>query len=134
MFCDEEEIRVSANQFSAQVRLQTARPDFFLVTEHYLAQDDVRAMLDPTDLENYARLDRRDRVMRAVNCFLSAKSGEAQSLLYDIFSWNALKAGMQSKRGFGVLVAGIYLRVLLLFRLEKVGRLSLGYLKRIMRK
>lgn len=126
--------RVSANQFSAKVRLQTARPDFFLVTEHYLAQEDVRGKLDRTDLENYARLDRRDRVMRAVNCFLSARSGEAKSLLHDIFSWDAWKAGMQTKRGFGVLVAGIYLRGLLLFRLEKVGRLTLGYLKQVMRK
>lgn len=126
--------RISANQFSAQVRLQTARPDFFLVTEHYLAQEDVRGMLNRIDLENYARLDRRDRVMRAVNCFLSARSGEAQSLLHDIFSWDAWKAGMQTKRGFGVLVAGIYLRVLLLFRLEKLGRLTLGYLKHVMRK
>lgn len=126
--------RISANQFSAKVRLQTARPDFFLVTEHYLAQDNVRGMLDRTDLENYARLDRRDRVMRAVNCFLSARSGEAKSLLHDIYSWDAWKAGMQTKRGFGVLVAEIYLRGLLLFRLEKLGRLTLGYLKRVMRK
>ena len=126
--------RVSANQFSAKVRLQTERADFFLVTEHYLAQEDVRGMLDHTDLENYARLDRRDRVMRAVNCFLSARLGEAKSLLHDIYSWDAWKAGMQTKRGLGVLVAGIYLRGLLLFRLEKTGRLTLGYLKRVMRK
>lgn len=126
--------RVSANQFSAQVRLQTERPDFFLVTEHYLAQEDVRRMLNPTDLANYARLDRRDRVMRAVNCFLTARAGEAKSLLHDTFSWDAWKAGMQTKRGLGVLVAGIYLRGLLLFGLEKTGRLTLGYLRRVMRK
>lgn len=126
--------RISASQFSAQVRLQTARPDFFLVTEHYLAQEEVRRILSPNDLENYARLDRRDRVMRAVNCFLSERAGEAQSLLHDIFSRDAWRAGIQTKRGFGVLVAGIYLRGLLRFGLEGTGRLTLGYLKRIMRK
>ncbi len=41
---------------------------------------------------------------------------------------------MQTKRGFGVLIAGIYLRGLLLFRLEKVGQLTLGYLKRVLHK
>lgn len=126
--------RISNSQWSAKVRLATERADFFLVAEYYLAKDDVGGMLDRTDLENYERLDRRDRVMRAVNCFLSARSGEAKSLLHDIYSWDAWKAGIQTKRGFGVLVVGIYLRGVLLFRLEKVGRLTLGYLKRVMRK
>lgn len=126
--------RVSANQFSANVRLQTDRPDFFLVTEHYLAQESVRGMLDHADLENYARLDRRDRVMRAVNCFLSMKSGEVKSLLHDIYSWAAWKAAIQTKRGFGVLVVGLSLQGFLMFRLEKIGQLTLGYLKRVMRK
>jgi glycosyltransferase involved in cell wall biosynthesis len=126
--------RISANQGSAKVRLQTTRHDFFLVAEHYLALDDVRRMLSRTDLENYARLNRRDRVMRAVNCLLSSKSLEAHNLLKDIYSWQAWKAALQTKRGFGVLIAGIYLRLLLLFRMEKIGQFTLGYLKRAMRR
>lgn len=126
--------RISANQFSAKVRLQTERPDFFLVTEHYLAQEIVRKVLDQQDLENYARLNRRDRVMRALNFILSGSAKGARSLLYDIFSWDALKAGLQTKRGLGVLVAGIYLKMLLLLEQVKFGQLTLGCLKRVLRK
>jgi glycosyltransferase involved in cell wall biosynthesis len=126
--------RISANQFSAKVRLQTERSDFFLVTEHYLDQEIVRKILGKYDLENYARLNRRDRVMRAVNFILSGNAEGARSLLYDIFSWDALKAGLQTKRGLGVLVAGIYSKMLLLFEQVKFGQLTLGYLKRVLRK
>lgn len=126
--------RISDHQFSARVRLQTDRPDFFLVIEHYLTQAPVSAMLDKADFEHFNRLDRRDRVMRAVNLFLDFRSDEARSLVDDIFSWDAIKAGLQTKRGLGVLIAGVYIRSLLLLRLESVGRITLGYLKRVMRK
>lgn len=126
--------RISENQFSAQVRLQTARPDFFLVTEHYLDDEDVRLALDRTDLDNYVRLDRRDRVMRAVNSFIALKYSDARNLLHDIFSWDALVAGVQTKRGLGVLLAGTYMRGLLFLKLEGFGRVTLGYLKRVLHK
>ncbi|MDA7561671.1 glycosyltransferase [Alphaproteobacteria bacterium] len=126
--------RVDDNQFSAKVRSQTERADFFLVTEYYLEEQEVQDILDSTDLENYERLDRQNRVLRAVNCFLSAKPVDAKTLLDDFFTYRAWKAGMQTKRGFGVLIAGLYMRVLLFFGLEKTGRFTLRYLKRVMRK
>lgn len=126
--------RISNNQFSAKVRSQTERADFFLVIDHYLEKKEVQDILNSADLENYERLDRRNRVGRAVNCFLSAKPIDARVLLSDLFTYRAWKAGMQSKRGFGVLVAGLYMRALLFFGLEKTGRFTLRYLKRIMRK
>ena len=126
--------RVGSNQFSAKVRVQIERADFFLVTEYYLEQRSVRKILNGIDIANYACLDRRDRVMRAVNCFLNGRFEDSQNLLYDACSWQAWKAGMLSKRGFGVLVAGVYLKLLLILRLEATGRLTLVFLRRIMRK
>lgn len=126
--------RISSYQYSAKVRSKTERSDFFLVMDHYLDQDDVLNMLNCDDIENYARLDRRDRIMRAVNLFLNSHYEEAKSLLHDTFSWKAWKAGLQSKRGFGVLIVGIYLRGLLQFRLEKTGQLTLSFFRRVLRR
>lgn len=126
--------RVGAGQFSANVRLQTGRADFFRVTDFYLAQNDVRSLLDGGDLQHYAWLERRDRVMRAVNLFLTGMVGEAGGLLKDIYSWDTFKAAMQSKRGLGVLAAGVYMRLLLLLKLNKLGQSSLGLMKRVMKK
>ena len=47
------------------VRLQTERADFFLVMDHYLADNAVCQLLSVKDLRNFERLERRDRVMRA---------------------------------------------------------------------
>ena len=126
--------RIGENQYSANVRSSTNRADFFLVIEHYLKQEEVQAFLTVSDFENYKRLDRRDKVVRAVNCVLHAKPSDAEHLLHDLFSYEAWRAGIQTKRGFGVLLVGLYLRGLLLFRMEKIGQYPLRYLKRLMRK
>lgn len=126
--------RISDNQFSAKVRLQTERPDFFLVTDYYLAKEEVQGILNRADLENYERLKRRDRVMRAVNCFISAKPVEAKNLLGDLFTYQAWKGGMKTKHGFAMLIAMIYMRALLFFGLEKTGQFTLRYIKRVMRR
>ncbi len=126
--------RISSSQFSAGVRLQTERADFFRVIDHYLGQSDVRALLEKRDIQNYAELERRDSVMRAINLFLMGKTGEVRALLGDINSWDALGSAMQSKRGVGVLVATIYLRILLLLRLNKFGQITLIFMKQAMGK
>lgn len=126
--------RISASQFSAKVRLQTERPDFFLVIDHYLKLPTVSALLDGSDHENYARLDRRDRVMRAVNWVIAGNPGNARPLLEDICSKRALVAAISTKRGLGVLMAGIYLKLILLLNLQKLGQISLARLKRTLRK
>ncbi len=126
--------RISSSQFSAGVRLQTERADFFRVIDHYLGQSDVRALLENRDIQNYAALERRDSVMRAINLFLMGETGEVRALLGDMNAWDALRSAMQSKRGAGVLVAAIYLRILLLLSLKKFGQITLIFMKRAMGK
>lgn len=126
--------RISAHQFSAKVRLQTERPDFFLVTEYYLAKASIRTLLEEHDFENYQRLDRRDRVMRAVNWVLLGNLEKVSPLLEDIISMSALKAALQTRRGLGVFIAGVYLKLVVSMKLESLGYITLSYLKRVLRK
>lgn len=126
--------RVSSSQFSSQVRMNTERADFFLVVDHYLEQNNVRQMLNLNDMENYRLLERRDRVMRVVNSFIYDEADKVKHLLYDAFSLSSLRAGFKSKRGLGLLIASIYLKLLLLLRLKQFGKLTLEYLKFLMRK
>lgn len=126
--------RISNNQFSAGVRLGTGRPDFFLVIDYYLAQKSVRALLDAPDFNNYKLLDRRDRIMRATNLFITGDLKQANELVYDIFTRNALSAAFKSKRGAFVLLVGMYVKLLTLLKLNKIGKISLMYLKQMTRK
>lgn len=126
--------RIGNAQWTARIRKETARSAFFLVVDHYLAQERVRRLLDQDDLRNYARLERRDSVMRAINLYLTGQHKEARGLLVGIFSWDAIKAALLTKRGFEVLAAGIYLRMLFLLGADRIGQASLGFIKQAMRK
>jgi len=126
--------RISDSQYSARVRLGTERADFFLVIDHYLAQEQVRALLDQTDFDNYRRLERRDRVMRAANLFITGRPTQANGLVQDIFSWDALASAVHSKRGAFVLLIGVYVKLLILLNLNKIGKTSLAYIKQVTRK
>lgn len=126
--------RISNSQWSAKVRLGTERADFFLVTDHYLAQQPVRALLDATDLGNYRLLERRDRVMRAANLLITGHPEQASELVHDILSRDALMAALKSKRGALVFLLGVYVRLLTLLGLHRIGRSSLSYMKQVARK
>jgi glycosyltransferase involved in cell wall biosynthesis len=126
--------RISKSQWSAKVRLGTERADFFLVTDYYLAQEPVRALLDDTDLSNYRWLERRDRVMRAANLFITGYPEQASELVHDVLSLDALMAALKSKRGAFVLLLGAYVKLLALLRLNRIGRSSLSYMKQVARK
>lgn len=126
--------RISNNQWSAKVRLGTERADFFLVTDYYLAQESVRASLDAADLSNFRCLDRRDRVMRATNLFITGYPKQANELVHDVFSRDALMAVLRSKRGAFVLLLGVYVKLLALLGLNRIGKLSLSYMKQVARK
>lgn len=126
--------RISRNQWSAQVRLGTERADFFLVTDYYLAQEPVQALLDDNDLRNYRWLERRDRVMRAINLYIMDHPQQASSLLHDVYSWNALEGALKTKRGAFVLLAGAYIKLLVFIGLHKTGKASLTLMKRLWRK
>lgn len=126
--------RISNSQGSAGLRLETERADFFLVTDYYLAQETVGSRLEAADLRNYRWLERRDRLMRAVNLFIIDHPGQAIALLHDIFSWDALRAAFETRRGRFVLLAGVYLRLLAFMGLNKIGKASLRYMKRLSHK
>jgi glycosyltransferase involved in cell wall biosynthesis len=123
--------RISNNQFSSRVRMETEAGIIFKIIDHYLEQVQVQAMLNTKDLLNYKWLERRDRVGRAVNLFLMDRYQEAVQLLDDLYTWDALRAAFQSKRGIFVLIVGAYVRLLAALGLNKFGKLSLTYLKQV---
>lgn len=126
--------RISSRQWSAQVRLRTERADFFLVTDHYLAQESVCALLGATDLNNYKRLGRADRVIRAINLFITGYPKQAKKLVHDVFSWDAFAAAYGSKRARLALFGGVYVNLMVTLRLNKIGQASLVYVKQAIRK
>lgn len=126
--------RISSSQWSANVRLDTRRAAFFTVMDYYLAQPDVCKLVTAEDMVNYGRLERRDQVMRAANALLRGEPQLAQELFPNVFSRDALKAALQTKRGLGVFLLGLYLKVMLGLRLDGLARISLVHLKRISKK
>jgi len=126
--------RISSSQWSANVRLDTRRAAFFDVIDYYLAQQSVRHMLSAEDIVNYERLERRDQVMRATNALLQDQPGQAMELCPDIFSLDALKAALQTRRGLAVFFLGLYLKIMLSLRWPRAAKASLSYLKRMANK
>lgn len=122
--------RISGNQFSSRVRMGTERADFFLVIDYYLEQEPIRVLLASDDLRNYRWLERRDRVMRATNLFITCHPKQANELLNDIFSRDAISSALLTKRGMFVFAMGGYTRLLAALRWNKVGKVSLKYIKR----
>jgi glycosyltransferase involved in cell wall biosynthesis len=123
--------RIGQSQWSARVRMSTSRGTLFRIVDHYLEDLSTREMLSSQDWKNYELLDRRDRVGRAVNLFLAGEPENAYRLCHDIFSWDALAAALQTRRGFLVLALGAYLKFLAFSRLNKLGKASLIYMKRM---
>lgn len=126
--------RVSDAQYSAKVRYQTERADFFRVMDHYLEQNDVRATVTGADLDSYQKLIRRDIVMRAANLFLMSDFSRAAQLLKGFFKPDMLVGAMQDKRGLGVFLLGAYLKVVNVPGLRSCGQAPLKQLKLALRK
>lgn len=126
--------RISSRQFSATVRLDTKRADFFRVIDHYLQQDEVRKLIGQRDVKNYARLDRRDRVMRAVNALLKDQPDEAMRLCYDVLSPDAVTAALQTRRGLMTLALGLYVKIAITLGLTRFAKKSLTYLRGVANK
>jgi len=122
--------RISTAQFSARVRLETGKGIIFRIIDHYLEQESVKALMGAQDWRNYVRLERRDRVGRAVNLLLSDKLQEARVLCHDIFSWDAISAALESKREVFTLFAGGYVRLVIALGLAEMGKSTLAYLNR----
>lgn len=122
--------RISKFQFSAQVRQQIERADFFLVTDYYLAQEEVRRQLDETDLMHYRWLQRTDGVRRALSLFVLDRVKEANQLCGKVLTIDAVRAAMDNKRSLQTLLAGIYIKLFTLTRLQGLGKLILKYARR----
>ena len=126
--------RISSSQWSANVRLDTRRAAFFTVIDHYLAQPSVHKLLDANDIINYERLEHRDQVMRATNAIIKGQPDHAKTLCIDVFSSSVLTAALETKRGLGVFVLGLYLKLMLNLRLSSFAKFSLIHFKRITNK
>lgn len=122
--------RISSKQFSAGVRLGTERADFFLVTDYYLAQQQISCQLTPVDLRNYTWLERRDRVVRAINLYILGQVQQVPLLLNDLYCRDAANAALTTKRGLFVLLVGTYLEILMYLGLNKLGKASLSFIKK----
>jgi glycosyltransferase involved in cell wall biosynthesis len=126
--------RISSSQWSAKVRLDTRRADFFAVVDHYLAMEDVRAQLTTTDLQNYDRLEQRDKAMRAANAFLQDQHETARQLCSEVLSWSSFVDATKSKRGLLVFLLAGYVRLALLTGMQKPAKALLMRLKQAINK
>lgn len=114
--------RISSSQWSAQVRRNTERADFFKVMDFYLQQPMVQEFVNKKDLDHYADLERRDKVMRAVNCFLQDRKSEANNLCAQVLSLTGIRSACKSKRAFLSFAMGALLRLLLMLKAENSGK------------
>jgi len=126
--------RISVSQHSERLRSRTTRSDLFHVLDHYLAQEDVQALLSPEDWLHYHRLERTDRVVRAVNLYLLGHEQEARVFCLDTLSVDAFRAAAHDRRGLVTLAAGIFLKFFIFLHLPVIGKPLLLRLKRLARK
>lgn len=126
--------RISAAQFSASVRQQTERADFFLVMDYYLEKNEVQPYLSSADFKNYQKLVRRDTVMRAANLFLNDDFSRSALLMKGFFNLNMLLSALQDKRSLAVLMLGVYLRCMNIHLVRRWGKAPLRSVKRFLRK
>jgi glycosyltransferase involved in cell wall biosynthesis len=121
--------RISSSQWSAKVRLGTRRADFFVVMDHYLAMEDVRAQLTIADLQNYERLEQRDKAMRAANAFLQDQQETARQLCSEVLLRRCFVDTLKSKRSLLVFMLVVYLRVALMTGMYRPAKAVLMQLK-----
>lgn len=126
--------RISDNQFSSKVRLDTEPSTLFKIVDYYLQDKSIMNMLSHEDILCYQALERRDKVMRAVNLFLLNRPKEAQLLIRDVMSNAAVHASFKTRSGLFTIVIGIYLSLILRLKLYKIGEKSLNYMKQVLRK
>lgn len=114
--------RISRLQWSAGVRDNSERADFFLVIDHYLAKPEVRAVLDENDWLNVERLERRDRAMRAVNALIAGDIERAQTLSEGLFSLVGIANAYQNRRDMLTLVLGTLVNLAVILRASAIAR------------
>jgi glycosyltransferase involved in cell wall biosynthesis len=126
--------RISLLQGSAMLRARTERADFFLVLDHYLQQTHVLSLLTPDDWRNFSRLERTDRIVRAVNLYLQDEAPRAWQLSQGLLRLDALRAAFESWRGAATLMAGLLVRIMIVLRCPPLGKFLLLRMKRFANK
>lgn len=104
-----------------ELKRNTQRADMFLVLDHYLEKNRSRGIIKNRDIEAYEALQRMDIARRAMNLYLTAHSHEARALLRDIPMWDLFRFAFASKRGRLTFSLIIYLKAVLLLRLDTLG-------------
>ena len=122
--------RIGEQQYSTQLRARTEQADLFLVLEPHLAQGNVKEILSNNDWKHYRWLKRTDRIVRAVNFYLSSNEKMANKLSHDILSFDALNAAFHGRRGAITFIVGLLVRVLIFLRLGLIGKPMLIWMKR----
>ncbi|QHJ00161.1 glycosyltransferase [Xylophilus rhododendri] len=100
--------RIGQNQFSHKIRNRLTRPDFFLVMDAYLHENN--ALLTQSDFDHYRWLDRHDRVARALNAASQGNTDLVKQLLENCLSVDALRAAFSGRTGSVTLLAAIILK------------------------
>jgi glycosyltransferase involved in cell wall biosynthesis len=126
--------RISRRQYSATLRARINRSDFFLVMDHYLAQDSIKKILTTSDYLHYQRLERTDQVLRAVNLYLIGDFRTSLLLSKNLLVMDDIKAAMTSRRGFITLVALSFLRIFVFINRPKIGQFILTKMKSVVGK
>lgn len=126
--------RISATQGTQALRERTTRGDFFRVIDHYLAEEAIKAMLAPRDLNNYSRLERTDKAVRAANLFLRERHGEAGTLCREILVPDALSAAAESRRGLITLLLAACIGFCTALGLNAPGRFLLRNIRLFLKK
>lgn len=126
--------RISLSQGSALLRARINRADFFLVLDHYLQQRQVKSFLTSDDLRYVSRLERTDRIVRAVNLYLRDDPQRARELCYGLLSHDSLSAACESFRGAATLAAGLLVRAIIALRCRPLGKFLLLRMKRLANK
>jgi glycosyltransferase involved in cell wall biosynthesis len=126
--------RIGNQQFSAQVRNRVVRADFFKVIDYYLNSDSYKKNLSAGDIRNYARLERRDLVMRSMNALLDGDSTLSRELCPKLWRFDIFVSAATQKRGLLVFLSIIGLKTVHLIGFESLASPILSYLKRTSRK
>lgn len=123
--------RISNNQGSVDLRGRVDRADMFLVIDDYLRKSFIAPLLSKDDLRNYNRLDRTDRVIRAMNLYLRGDKSEARILIRDFFILDSFLAAATSYRGLATLIAALAVKIFIELGINEFGVLCIKYFKKI---
>ncbi len=114
--------RTSRSQGSyMEIKRNTNRADMFLVLDHYLEKPRSQGIVTARDLAVYAALQRMDTARRAMNLYLLGRFGEAAELLKDNRTPGLVMRAFASKRNLLTFLLTLYLKVVLVLRLDRLG-------------